>query len=72
MPNDLYEAFKAIKDFGSSQPSLAFYNCGEVSGARYVLDFICKKKKIYRSTFILTFFLKSISQTSSNHSFKSR
>ena len=34
MPNDLYEAFKVIKDFGHSQPSLVFYNCGEESGAR--------------------------------------
>ncbi|KAI7901684.1 ATP adenylyltransferase-domain-containing protein [Cokeromyces recurvatus] len=33
MPNDLYESFKVLKDFGSSQPALAFYNCGEESGA---------------------------------------
>lgn len=33
LPNDMYEAFKLIKDFGTSQPSLAFYNCGEESGA---------------------------------------
>ncbi|EIE85143.1 hypothetical protein RO3G_09853 [Rhizopus delemar RA 99-880] len=32
-PNDLYEAFKIIKEFGSSQPLLAFYNCGDNSGA---------------------------------------
>ncbi|KAG1151248.1 hypothetical protein G6F37_000314 [Rhizopus arrhizus] len=32
-PNDLYEVFKIIKEFGSSQPLLAFYNCGENSGA---------------------------------------
>lgn len=35
MPNDLYESFKILKDLGSSQPTLAFFNCGEESGARY-------------------------------------
>ncbi|KAI9358808.1 hypothetical protein BD770DRAFT_296713, partial [Pilaira anomala] len=33
MPNDLYETFKILKDLGSSQPSLAFFNCGDNSGA---------------------------------------
>ncbi|CAO3645896.1 unnamed protein product [Mucor fragilis] len=33
LPDELYEAFKTIKDFGSSQPTLAFYNCGPNSGA---------------------------------------
>ncbi|GAA5815203.1 hypothetical protein MFLAVUS_008709 [Mucor flavus] len=30
MPNDLYEAFKVIQELG---PSLAFFNCGDNSGA---------------------------------------
>ncbi|KAI9486711.1 MAG: ATP adenylyltransferase-domain-containing protein [Benjaminiella poitrasii] len=33
LPNDLYETFKVLKDFGASHPALAFYNCGEQSGA---------------------------------------
>lgn len=33
-PTDIYEAFKVMKDFGYSQPTLAFYNCGNQSGAR--------------------------------------
>ncbi|KAI8886045.1 HIT-like protein [Backusella circina FSU 941] len=32
LPNDLYESFKCIQEFGY-QPSLAFYNCGPDSGA---------------------------------------
>ncbi|KAI8987635.1 ATP adenylyltransferase-domain-containing protein [Mycotypha africana] len=32
LPNDIYEAFKIIQNFGSV-PSLAFYNCGSESGA---------------------------------------
>lgn len=34
LPDELYETFKTIKDFGSSQPTLVFYNCGPNSGAR--------------------------------------
>ncbi|KAG2199171.1 hypothetical protein INT46_000015 [Mucor plumbeus] len=33
LPDELYESFKTIKDFGSSQPTIAFYNCGPNSGA---------------------------------------
>ncbi|KAI8638254.1 ATP adenylyltransferase-domain-containing protein [Parasitella parasitica] len=33
LPDELYEAFKAMTDFGYSQPTLAFYNCGPNSGA---------------------------------------
>jgi ATP adenylyltransferase len=34
LPNDLYESFKVLKEFGPYQPAVAFYNCGELSGAR--------------------------------------
>ncbi|CEP19887.1 hypothetical protein [Parasitella parasitica] len=33
LPEELYEAFKVMQDFGSFQPTLAFYNCGPNSGA---------------------------------------
>ncbi|OBZ89861.1 5',5'''-P-1,P-4-tetraphosphate phosphorylase 2 [Choanephora cucurbitarum] len=32
-PNDLYETYQALQGFGMSRPALAFFNCGNQSGA---------------------------------------
>ncbi|KAI8046934.1 uncharacterized protein B0P05DRAFT_459116, partial [Gilbertella persicaria] len=32
-PQDLYETYCALQSFGTSQQALAFFNCGDQSGA---------------------------------------